>query len=296
MSRFVSIDLANLAATRRLSFDDALSFEDIAARNIAEFATRMRNAGIPYDVDGLETDPAVIIQQAGSYAELLVRQFAIDVGKSVLLPSARGNDLDHFVARLGVQRLEGESDERLRARYLLALEAFSTAGPTGAYVFHAMTASNGVKDVAVYGPESELVDPGQVGVYVLSRVNSGAANEALLGLVEAALDDEDVRPLTDEVLVASAGIVTYDVEVKLKLGSGPSPEPFREAAQQRLLRLVNDRHLIGAKVTLNALRGAAWQDGLVDIEVISPVADVTTTKTQAPWCSSLTVTWERVDV
>lgn len=296
MTRFVAIDLADLVATRRLSFDAGLSYEDIVAARIGDFTQRMRNAGVEYDVGNLETDPAVIIQQASGYFELLTRQFAVDVGKAVLLPYARGDDLDFFVARLGVKRLDGEDDARLRTRYLLALEAFSTAGPVGAYVFHAMTASNEVKDVAVYGPESSLVDPGQVGVYLLSRVNSGAASEGLCSLVRAACGAEDVRPLTDQVIVQTAEIVPYDIEVKLLVGFGPDPTPFVEAARARLLTYVERRHRIGATVTLAGLSGAAHVDGVEDAVIVSPSVAISTTATQAPWASSLSVTWERVSV
>lgn len=295
MARFVAIDLADLTASRRLSFDDQLSFEEIVSSRIGDFTARMRNAGIEYDVGNLETDPGVILQQTSAYFELLTRQYAVDVGKSVLLPFAAGDDLDFIVSRLGVQRMAGETDARLRARYLLALEAFSTAGPVGAYVFHAMTASIDVKDVAVYGPETQIVNPGQVGVYLLSASGNGAANDGLVQTVEDALNDEDIRPLTDEVLVQSATIVPYDVEVVLQVGLGPDPTPFVDAARASLLAHVNRRHKIGGGVSRTSIAGAAWQQGVENVVVVSPASDVTTTATQAPWCSTLTVRWERVE-
>lgn len=295
MSRFVAIDLADLVATRKLSFDTELDYEEILRARLADFKTRMINAGVAYDVSALETDTAVIIHETAAYCELLVRQFAIDAGKSVLLPYARGDDLDFFVSRLGVQRLDGEEDARLRARYLLALEAFSTAGPVGAYIFHAMTVSADVKDVAVYGPETEFVDPGQVGIYLLSRQNNGTADESLIARVLEACSKEDVRPLTDQVLVQSATVVPYDIEVKLQVGYGPDPTPFVDAARERLLTYAQRRHRIGAKVTLAGLSGAAHVDGVEDVVIVSPSAPITTTLTQAPWASTLTVTWERVN-
>jgi len=73
-----------------------------------------------------------------------------------------------------------------------------------------------VKDIQAVSPE-----PGEVVVYVLSRTGNGEASPELLSIVEAALNAEDIRPLTDHVTVSSATIVPYAVEAELITLPGP---------------------------------------------------------------------------
>ena len=58
----------------------------------------------------------------------------------------------------------------------------------------------------------------------------GAAD--LLAVVDAALNDEDVRPVADRVTVQSASIVNYAVEAVLYLYPGPEAEPARRCREK----------------------------------------------------------------
>ena len=53
--------------------------------------------------------------------------------------------------------LAAEDDDRLRTRTQLATEAFSTCGPVGAYRFWALSAHQGIADVAVVSPSAGVV-------------------------------------------------------------------------------------------------------------------------------------------
>ena len=91
----------------------------------------------------------------------------------------------------------------------------STAGSAGSYRFHARSADGRVADVTAISPS-----PANVTVTVLSRDGDGSASAELLQVVSAALNDEDVRPVADRVIVQSAKIAPYVIEAVLYLYPG----------------------------------------------------------------------------
>lgn len=98
-----------------------------------------------------------------------------------------------------------ETDDSLRDRIQQAPESFSTAGPDGAYVFWAKSASALIADVAVYSPA-----PGQVEIRPL--LTSGAIpGTEILELVAETCNDKTIRPLTDQLSVLAPEAVSYDV-------------------------------------------------------------------------------------
>ena len=287
MSRFTKVDLTKLPAADAI---EALSKETILSEVVADMTNRMASRGIPYDVGAMETDPFKILAEVFTERETNLRARVNDSVKAVLLAYSWGTNLDHIGARLGVERQDGEADDRLRDRIQLAIEAFSTAGPNGAYVFHGYSASPLVKDLAVYGPESEIVEPGEVGVYVLSTEGNGAASEELLALVETKLNEDDVRPLTDYPLINSAEIVPYQIALTIKVPRGPDAEAIRTFVQQRITEYVTSRHAIGRSVSLAGIIAAAFVQGAVeDVDVASPSDDIETTPTQAAYCTAAEV-------
>lgn len=93
-----------------------------------------------------------------------------------------------------------EDDDSLRERIRMAPLAFSTAGPSGAYEYFALSADPSVGDVYVV-----RLQPGTVGIYV---VKTGGvipeSDDPVLAAVLAACDDKTRRPLTDNVQVLPA--------------------------------------------------------------------------------------------
>lgn len=100
-----------------------------------------------------------------------------------------------------------ESDTAFYERMRESMESFSTAGPAGAYIYHAKTASSAVKDVAVSSPERGVVD-----VRVLLE-NGELPTDAILQEIEAVLSADKTRPLTDYVTVSAPEAMSFDVNV-----------------------------------------------------------------------------------
>ena len=93
-----------------------------------------------------------------------------------------------------------EDDDSYRERIRMAPLAFSTAGPSGAYEYFALSADPSVGDVYVV-----RMSPGVVGIYV---VKTGGVipetGDPVLQAVLDACDDKTRRPLTDNVQVMPA--------------------------------------------------------------------------------------------
>jgi phage-related baseplate assembly protein len=245
----------------------------------------------------LESEPLVKSIEAGSYRELIVDQRVNEAVRAVMLATARGADLDNLAARLDVVRLAGEADDELRYRYQLAPEAFSTAGPYGAYEYIARSAHAKVKDAAVYGPESGLVEPGFVRVVILSKDGQGVPNTEITNAVDAALDDNDMRPLTDFVEVRAARVISYAINYHLHIRNGADPSLIVLAARDALTGYAHDCHKVGRPVVITALDSAAHQDrvNVVRAVRVDPPAEVDPGFEAAAWCRGVTVTYEIVE-
>lgn len=226
MASFTAVDLSKLQAPDLI---EALDFETIFAEALAQFRKLL-----PAFSALTEADPVYKILQLFAARELLLRQRANDKAQQTMLAFATGANLDHLGALFGVARLvldsgqrdiglapTYESDVDFRRRIQLAPEGFSVAGPKGAYIFHALSASADVMDASATSPA-----PGQVLVTVQSRTGDGTAPQELLDEVVAVLADDGVRPLTDEVAVQSAEII----RTPFVGASTPMPAPTRRSS------------------------------------------------------------------
>ena len=277
MSEFTSIDLSQLPAPQvveALSYDTIL--EELKAALAVEMGTR------EWD---MPSEPIVKILEISAYRELILRQRYNEAAKQVMLAYATGSNLDHLAALLGVERQTDETDARLRSRTQLALEGFSTAGPTGAYVFHALAASDDVKDVSVSSP-----NPGEVLITVLSNEGDGTADGDLIGAVTAYVSSDDIRPLTDQVTVQTATIVPYALNAELTFYSGPDAATVLQDATTAVTAYVTEHHRMGHDITLSGLYAALHQPGVQNVNLISPANTIVCTATQAAYCTGVTVT------
>ena len=295
MTNYTPIDLSTVPAP---SVVEALSYETILAAMLADL--QARDTAFTALV---ESDPAYKILEVAAYRELLIRQRVNDGARAVMLAYATGSDLENLSALFGVTRKtldDGdatalppipptfETDAALRYRTQLALEGLSTAGPIGAYQFHALSV-DGVKDAGIQGPPD--TDPGEVLVTILSATGSGTAGAPLIAAVDAALNAEDVRPLTDQVTVQSATIVSYEVIATLYIPTGPDPTAVQTAALASVQAYVESRHRVGLDVRLSGLYAALHVGGVERVTLSAPgiVADLVTTAVQAPYCTDITL-------
>lgn len=248
----------------------------------------------------LESEPLVKLLQENAYREVILRQRINEAAQANMVAYATGADLDQLGANNGVARLtltaaDGaaippvaavmESDDDFRLRVAAAFEGLSVAGPSGAYEYHAKSADGRVSDASAISPS-----PSCVTITVLSREANGVASDALLAVVDAALNDENVRPVADRVTVRSAEIVDYRVDAQLFIYPGPEVEPIRAAAEARLQAFVGAQRRLGRDIRQSALYAALHVEGVQRVQLTSPAADVVLNKTQAGYCTGYSIT------
>ena len=236
--------------------------------------------------------------QLFAYRELVVRQRVNDAARAVMVAYAVGADLDALAALFGVERFvitpadpENnipavlESDDDLRRRMVLAPEGFSVAGPEGAYIYHALSASSDVLDASATSPS-----PGEVVVSVLSRTGDGTAPAGTLAAVTAKLTDQGIRPLTDHVTVQSAAIVNFAIVATLYFFSGPDRSVVLATAQAQLDDYLATSRKLGRDITRAGIIAALHPEGVQNVVLTSPAADVVLTRQQAQHCTGITIT------
>lgn len=294
MAGYTQINLANLPAPAVV---EELDFEAVVTAMRDDLVERFPPiAGV---ID-LESEPARKLIEVFAYRETMLRARINAAARGVMLAYATGADLDNLAAIFGVQRFlltpanpsavpptpaVFEGDEDLRRRIQLSLEGFSTAGPSGAYLFHALSADEDVKDAYAISPA-----PGDVLVSILSRTGNGTASPALIATVSAALNDEDVRPLCDNVSVQSATILTYQITATILFFEGPDSGTVMAAALAAAQAYAADQHRIGRDITISGIHAALHQPGVARVDLVSPAANIAVSGTQAAFCTAISLT------
>lgn len=285
----VAVDLSSLPPPQVI---EQLTFDAIKAAALADLVARY-----PDFTALVESDPAYKLLEIFAYREMLLRQNFNERAVSMLLPFARGADLENLAAFYRVTRLVitaadpltgaaavMEDDDALLRRVLLAPDALSVAGPESAYVYHALTADGSIADASAIMPSA-----GEVLVSVLSRDGDGAATEEQLALVRAIVTDGEVRPLTDYVEVASAVIVPYEIDATLTIASGPDRALVLDAATASLTAYLVKRRALGRIVSASGIAGALQVEGVETLVLASPPADIPIDRTQCGHPTAITI-------
>lgn len=287
-----TLDLSRLPAPLVL---EPLDFEALYQEALTDFRALM---GGNWSA-ALESDPVVKLLEKAAYDKMMGRARINDAAKALLLAFARDSDLDHLAANYNVQRLQVvaadpgavppveaqyESDDSLVERTLLAFEGMSIAGPRDAYVFHAMSADGRVADARASSPS-----PATVEVSILSRIGEGLASEDLLEVVRQALNDEEVRPVGDRVIVQSASLIDYQIAAVLYLYPGPEIELSLTEAKAALERYINTQRRLGRDIRRSAIHAALHVSRVQRVELIQPAEDVVVLDHEAANCTGFSV-------
>lgn len=275
----MSIDLSKLPKPKVL---EGLSFEVILEDMQAQFSSLWQSySGEPHD-------PITKVLEVAALREYYLRQRVNEAAQAVMLPYAHSSDLDNIVSFFSITRLEGESDDQLRARAQLSMEGLSNAGTIGAYTYHTLTSDAGVKDCKV-----KHLNPGVVGVTVVSREGDGTATQSLLDSVAAHLERDDIKALCDTLVVASVEVVPISLTVHLSIKQGPDPQIVRDTVFNNLTRYIAKTKL-GEGITASGIYHHSHEEGVFKA-TSSITTDQEITDSQALFLSSLTVTYEVIN-
>ena len=162
-----------------------------------------------------------------------------------------------------------ESLDALRERTRLAPESFSTAGPYGAYIYWAKTASQLIIDVAVESPSPGVVD-------IIPLLEGGEIpTQTTLDDVYKVCSADNRRPLTDKVEVRAPQAVDYGIDITYYIARRHAPVGL--TIQQRAKQAVHDfilwqKSKLGRDINPSRLVEMVKNTGVkrVDIEALCP--------------------------
>ncbi|MCL2488630.1 MAG: baseplate J/gp47 family protein [Oscillospiraceae bacterium] len=146
--------------------------------------------------------------------------------------------------------------------------AFSVAGPKDAYDFHAKRVSLEIADVLV----NSLL-PGQTNIFVLMRDGSIAGSE-IKNAVYAACNADEIRPLTDQVIVDDPETSGYDIDFTYFIlrNSSVSSADIENAVEQAVDEYIQwQSGRIGRDINPDRLLQLLMGTGIKRAEIRSPV-------------------------
>ncbi|MBN9033744.1 MAG: baseplate J/gp47 family protein [Rhizobiales bacterium] len=273
-------------------------YQTLLDQTLTRLAEEFVAAGIDWDVGRLNANPGSILSRVAAYRDRLRLQAIDDAVAETYLGSA-SELLDWRAADYGVTRrvvqlanpltntpeiLEDDDSLRLRAR--LAWEALSVAGPQGGYVFHALDAHPGVYDAIAIGPESGIVQPGEVLVVLQGREGYGVPSDGIVDVIAARLDayeviyssgasvvrpvrdDQSVRPLGARVTIAAARPLLYTTTATLYVSSYTDAEAIRLEAIAKLKAYQEKMRRIWRRVSKEGRQAALSLVGTDGLPVI----------------------------
>lgn len=159
------------------------------------------------------TEEDGIIEAGNTSCEVVVKSIVPGASANGLLPGQINQLIDPIAyvsktANISISLMGSdiESDERYRSRIQAAPEAFSCAGPVGAYRHYTLAAHPDIAACAIWTPI-----PGTVDVRPVME-GGELPNEEILEAVKTALNAENVRPLSDTVTVQAPELVYFDID------------------------------------------------------------------------------------
>jgi phage-related baseplate assembly protein len=270
----MQIDLSTLPPPEVI---ETLSFEAILDEMRADLVARF-----PQIEPTLALESTIVskVLQVAAFREVLLRARINDAAVSLLLARAGGANLDNLAANFGVTRLVVaqatnsapallEDDDRLRRRVVLAIEAYSVAGPSGAYIYHALSAAPELRDASAIS-----VEPGVVTVTLMKSLSDPAPTADQRERVVKALSDETVRPLTDVLIVAAPEILGTDITAELMIYPGPDGNVIADRARARLADFIGEAGFLGRDLRRSAIFSRLHVEGVQSVSLSEPAADI----------------------
>lgn len=170
-----------------------------------------------------------------------------------------------------VTRTAGGADEESDASYYErmreSMESFSTAGPINGYVYHVKTVSPAITDVSASSPE-----PGVVDIRILLQ-DGQLPTDAVINEVQEALNNSDIRPLTDLVTVSKPQESPFDVDVTFYIprNSQASSTIVEAAAEEAVAEYIKwQTGKMGRDINPSQLNSMLMAAGVKRVEIRKP--------------------------
>ncbi len=189
-----------------------------------------------------------------------------------------------------------ESDYRYRERIRLAQDLPSTAGSVNAYKYHTFTTSSDIADVNVYLSDDLST------IYIVF-VNTGGTvpNAAQVSAVEEYINSDDIKPISDIVVVEAATADSFNIMLSFDYYSDRemTTEDISDEIESSLTEYTATlKENLGRDVYVNKIRQLAMQvEGVANVNVISPASDKSVDDTDFADIGTITIsTGDEVNV
>lgn len=159
------------------------------------------------------------------------------------------------------------TDEEYYALMRASMDGYSCAGAMGGYIYFAKKVSTEIADVVANSPE-----PGVVKLYVLME-NGRIATKEVKDAVLAACSADDVRPLTDHVVVDNPETVGYSIAFTYYIPSDTTlaSQEIQAAVDEAVKQYVAWQcGKLGRDINPSCLIGSLMQTGIKRVELTSP--------------------------
>lgn len=185
--------------------------------------------------------------------------------RTMVDPVAYVDNVENIVETEG--GADRESDENLAERIYLAPSSWSVAGPDDAYKYWVKTYDVAITDVRVFSPE-----PGIVEIYFLMQ-DGELPDQAIIDGVESFLRKEDVRPLTDLVMVKQPEERHYQIDATYYINESDRNRAavIVKQVDAAVLEYIKwQRQKIGRDINPDELRKVMVMAGAKRVQVRSP--------------------------
>jgi phage-related baseplate assembly protein len=241
------------------------------------------------------------------YAEIPSGQTAVTVTATCTATGLSGNNFEAGEVNILVNTLpyisavtntvksyggtDREDDNSLKDRIYNILNAYSTAGPDGAYQYYTKSVDPSIEDVIVQSPTAGVVD--------IRFVCTGGEipSDALVQRVADALNDRFVRPLTDNITVLKPEISNYDVNLQYWISySNKSAVATIQTDVNTAVTIYNDWQSgkIGRDINPSYLIQKIMEAGAKRVVINSPAYTITPADTVAK-VGAITVTYGGIE-
>lgn len=279
---------------------ETISTEDILDERMKKVVTVWKGhdppAGALYDVQGLESDPIKIVEEADTYFELMLRDRVNQACRAVTTAYATGGDLDAIASRYpgGLPRLPDEKDDHYRRRIWLSPSTLSPHGLEESYVFWALTCDQTLRDASATTREGT----GQVNITAMAgeatgeaawdnwqhgKANWGATyiggsprpQTAQLLAIRAYILDHSRKGLTDIVSVLAPVVIHTRFAIDVWLYPGMDAATVMPSLRKSLQDLNERQHWLGYDCTRMAIATACGNvDGVQNVHILEPMRSI----------------------
>lgn len=192
--------------------------------------------------------------------------YAIGVIKTLVDPVAYVERIENMTVSSGGADLE--TDENLAERIFLAPSSWSTAGPDDAYKYWVRTFNPAIGDVMV---ESET--PGEVDIFFILQ-DGQIPDQTMIQELADYLSNEEIRPLTDQVIVRAPEIQEYRIDLTYYINKSDRTKASQiheniQIAVQEYMKW--QRAKIGRDINPDQLRKRLVSAGAKRLEIREPV-------------------------